>query len=242
MVSVASRPICLPTAVDPVKEIFCTSGLRVTALPTVAPAPLTTFTTPDGRAALSKHSIRTWACRVLFWLGLMTTVQPAASAEAVFPAMNHGLPFHGVSSPATPTGTLVMIALPFFSSKFSGLSRSLASRKNWRACWLNMAENARGAPYSATVIAIRSSIRSSSASAICCRYALRSSSVVPDQVGNAALAAAIARSASTASPSTERPISSPVAGLCTSTVSRPCESVNCPPMKCRLTVFMTGLS
>jgi hypothetical protein len=55
----------------------------------------------------------------------MTTAQPAASADAAFPQTNRGLPFHGVSRPATPTGTLVMVALPLVSPKVLRLEKIL---------------------------------------------------------------------------------------------------------------------
>jgi hypothetical protein len=52
MVSVASLLINLPTRVEPVKEIFWTSGLREIALQTGSPRAFTTLITPAGRPAL----------------------------------------------------------------------------------------------------------------------------------------------------------------------------------------------
>src|ERR1700738_3199714 len=84
--------------------------------------------------------------------------------------------------------------------------------------------------------AFRSSRRSVTASATFCSQALRSSSDVCDHAENAALAEAMARSASTASPMVTRPISSLFLGLRTSTTSLPCDSTNSPLMKCLVMV------
>src|SRR5258706_7652159 len=113
MVSAPSRMIFSPTAPEPVNEILATSGLRTSSAPTTLPRPVTTFKRPFGRLVSCSASSNTRVCSELNSLGLMTTVQPAATAEASFRQMNSVFAFHAVIRPATPTGSRVTVVLPF---------------------------------------------------------------------------------------------------------------------------------
>src|SRR5262245_24742588 len=70
----------LPTSVDPVKEIFRTTGFEVSSPPTSPAGPVTTLSTPFGRPARSASAARASAENGVCDAGLATTVQPAASA------------------------------------------------------------------------------------------------------------------------------------------------------------------
>ena len=112
IVAAPSRMIDSPTATEPVNEILSTFGLRTSSAPTTSPRPVTTFKRPFGSLASCRASISTWVCNALNSLGLMTTVQPAATAEASLRQMNSVFAFHAVISPATPTGSKVTVVLP----------------------------------------------------------------------------------------------------------------------------------
>src|SRR5262249_30116298 len=70
----------LPTSVDPVNEIFRTSGFAVSSPPTSAAEPVTTLSTPFGTPARSASAASASAENGVCEAGLATTVQPAASA------------------------------------------------------------------------------------------------------------------------------------------------------------------
>ncbi len=80
--SAARTAMRVPTAVDPVNAMHATRGSSTSAAPTSGP-PVTTFTTPAGRCASARSTIRSVANGVSSD-GLMTTVLPAASAGAIF--------------------------------------------------------------------------------------------------------------------------------------------------------------
>jgi hypothetical protein len=111
IVAAPSRIMVSPTATEPVNEILSTLGLRTSSAPTISPRPLTTFRRPFGSLASWRAWINTCVCNELNLLGLMTTVQPAATAEASFRQMNSAFAFHAVISPATPTGSNVTVVL-----------------------------------------------------------------------------------------------------------------------------------
>src|SRR6266481_6486501 len=94
IVAAPSRIIPSPTATEPVKEILSTSGLRTSSAPTTLPRPVTTFMRPFGRSASWRASTKTRVCSELNSLGLITTVQPAAMAEASLRQMNNAFAFH----------------------------------------------------------------------------------------------------------------------------------------------------
>ena len=73
---------------------------------------MTTLRRPFGSSASCRASINTCVCSALSSLGLMTTVQPAATAEASLRQMNSVFAFQAVIRPATPTGSKVTVVLP----------------------------------------------------------------------------------------------------------------------------------
>ena len=81
MVFAPSRMIDSPTATEPVNEILATSGLRTSSAATTLPRPVTTFRRPFGRLASCSASTNTRVWSELNSLGLMTTVQPAATGR-----------------------------------------------------------------------------------------------------------------------------------------------------------------
>src|SRR5690606_20529013 len=91
--------------VEPVKDILSMPECRDMASPMTPPSPVTTLTTPGGnKSAIS------WARRIedvgVNSEGLITTVQPAASAGAILMANINSGAFQAVIKPQTPTGSL----------------------------------------------------------------------------------------------------------------------------------------
>src|SRR5690606_27086729 len=72
-----------PVSVEPVNAILSTSSCAARSAP-ASPYPVTTLTTPAGSPASTRSSTRRNADREEFSDGLTTTVQPAASAGAIF--------------------------------------------------------------------------------------------------------------------------------------------------------------
>src|SRR5262245_28330115 len=70
----------LPISVDPVKEIFRTSGLAVSSPPISVADPVITLITPAGTPARSASEAMASAEKGVCDAGLTTTVQPAANA------------------------------------------------------------------------------------------------------------------------------------------------------------------
>jgi hypothetical protein len=98
----------------PVNDTLATSGWLLSSAPTTSPRPLTMLNKPGGRPALCSASVTTWVWVALISLGLITTVQPAASAVASLLQMKPALEFQGVISAATPTGSIVTSAVPIW--------------------------------------------------------------------------------------------------------------------------------
>src|SRR5690625_5559092 len=94
-----------PTPVDPVKEIFRSraSAIRV-ELRALESEVTTQLTTPRGSPASARIDIRARDVSGVFWAGLSTTVQPAASAGPSLRVPIDSGKFHGVISSDGPTG------------------------------------------------------------------------------------------------------------------------------------------
>ena len=84
--SAALRMMSLPTSALPVKAILRTFGCATSGAPAPGPSPVTMFTTPGGNPTASKSSASFRMLRGVCSAGLSTTVQPAASAGAIFQA------------------------------------------------------------------------------------------------------------------------------------------------------------
>ena len=95
-----------PVAVEPVKLTMSTRGSVESISPIVLSDDVITLSTPGGmsgqRAASSPSSA---ADHGVSGAPLSTTVQPAASAGAVFARLICVGKFHGVIAPTTPTGS-----------------------------------------------------------------------------------------------------------------------------------------
>ena len=94
-----------PTALEPVKEIFATSGCTVIGAPTRSPVPVMMLSTPGGRpisAAMTPSSSSTTG---VISDGFSTTVQPAASAGATFQEVVTSGKFQGTIRLAMPAGS-----------------------------------------------------------------------------------------------------------------------------------------
>ena len=219
-----------PTAAEPVKEILATSGLRTSSAPTTSPRPATTLQRPFGRFAACTHSSHTRVCRALISLGFMTTVQPAATAEASFTQRKNAFAFHGLIRPATPTGSRVTVVLPQLRVSGSSCSAFSAARNTSAPDCTIRPANWRTPPYSSTMTSVRSPMRAETALCRLRRISERSSFVVRPKLGNTCLAAAIARRASSSSASVTWAITSPLVGLTMSMTSRPWDATNAPSM------------
>ncbi len=95
--------IIRPTSVEPVNAILSMPGCSTIAAP-VRPSPFTTFSTPLGSPISSAISANAIAVSGVYSAGLITTVQPAASAGATFHANISSGKFQGIICPTTPTG------------------------------------------------------------------------------------------------------------------------------------------
>jgi hypothetical protein len=96
----------LPTAVEPVKLSLRTIGLLVSSPPIGLESPVTTETTPAGTPARSASTHMASAEYGVSSEGLITIVQPAASAGATLRAIMAVGKFHGVIAAVTPIGCL----------------------------------------------------------------------------------------------------------------------------------------
>ena len=97
----------LPTSVEPVKLILRTSGRSKKASAAGRAGPITRLATPGGRPASARHSNSPIRTRGVCSAGRLTTVQPTASAGAIFRLGSVIGKFQGVIVPTTPTGCLM---------------------------------------------------------------------------------------------------------------------------------------
>ena len=96
--------MALPVADSPTKATARIFGCSVAALPAVSPSPCTVFSTPAGSPASAAISASSVAVIGLHSAGLCTTVQPAASAGAIFHVASMNGVFHGVMAATGPSG------------------------------------------------------------------------------------------------------------------------------------------
>ncbi|MCY1402587.1 hypothetical protein D3C76_815060 [compost metagenome] len=105
MFCMAAMPTLRPTAVEPVNETLLISGCEARPPPTVAPPPVTRLNTPAGTPASKASSARRRAVSGVSLAGLITTVQPVASAGISFQMAIIIGKFHGTMPATTPTGS-----------------------------------------------------------------------------------------------------------------------------------------
>src|SRR5216684_449962 len=84
---------------------LATPGCRTSALPSVAPGPVTMFTTPSGTPASWQSSPKRIAVSGVQLAGFSTTVLPAASAGATFHDASSSGKFQGTIAATTPSGS-----------------------------------------------------------------------------------------------------------------------------------------
>src|SRR5258706_4025960 len=96
-----------PTSVEPVELILRTAGFDVNSPPISFALPVTMLITPLGTPARSASSASAKAEYGVCVAGLITTVQPAASAGAALRVIIAAGKFHGVIRPHTPIGCLI---------------------------------------------------------------------------------------------------------------------------------------
>ena len=89
---------------EPVNETRRINGWDTSAAPASSPMPWTTLNTPGGRPARSASPASSEHDSGDHSAGLRTTVQPAASAGAVFQVESMNGAFHGVITAAGPAG------------------------------------------------------------------------------------------------------------------------------------------
>ena len=103
----ASSSRCLPTGVDPVKEILRERGSRIIGRMTSSLLlVVTTLTTPAGRPACTRMSASARVDSGVSAAGLMTDVHPAAMAGPILRVPIAIGKFHGVMRMHGPTGCL----------------------------------------------------------------------------------------------------------------------------------------
>ena len=102
--------IFLPVTIPPVNATLSTSRLDASALPTVAPAPMTRLTTPLGKPTFSIISVIRIAESGVISDGFRIMALPAASAGASFQIAREIGKFHATISAQTPSGSRTVMA------------------------------------------------------------------------------------------------------------------------------------
>ena len=177
----------------------------MSALPASSPIPCTVFQTPGGRPTSCAISLSRLAVNGENSAGLCTTVQPAASAGAIFQVDSMNGVFHGVMIPTGPIGTrLVTFICPGQNIDFpSCASTALSAKKRKFSAPRNAAFDIKrkACPVSRHSIKAISSARSTIASAMRCSIFFRSTGAICDHSRNASREERAARSISAAVPS-----------------------------------------
>src|SRR5436305_9892131 len=104
MLRAAAEPIATAVSGDPVNDSRRRRGSATSAAPTSSPIPCTTFSTPGGKPASTARSASIEQDSGDHSAGFRTTVQPAASAGAVFQVESMNGAFQGVITAAGPLG------------------------------------------------------------------------------------------------------------------------------------------
>ena len=215
--SAANSATRLPARVEPVKLTMSTSGWLANTSPTTGPKPFTRLNTPAGRPASWMISAKIMALTGAISLGFKTTVQPAASAGAIFNVIWFKGKFQGVMQPTTPIGSRTTSEWPTFSSytKARATLAALPQLKTGPPTCTILASLI-GMPTSRAMAVAISSERAFKPATILSMKTQRSSTLKPDQAGNAARAAKTACAASSAVPCGTVAITSSVLASCTS--------------------------
>src|SRR5260221_4035638 len=224
-----------PVELSPTKPMALIAGCSVSALPASSPMPCTVLRTPSGRPACLASLVSRSAVTGDHSAGLWTTVQPAASAGAIFQVDNMNGVFHGVITPTGPIGTRVEM---FQCSSLGVLRPSLASahlsakkRKFSAARIAALAMKRWACPVSMHSSTAMSSARSSMASATRCRSFFRIAGPMSRKALKASDAAVAARSISSALPRATEASTEPSIGDLVSKVSPETDGTILPSIK-----------
>ncbi len=109
IVSAASLTRCLPTGIEPVKEILRISGLAIRCSEISPGMPKTRLSTPAGKPASAKARAISTAVPGVSSEAFRISEQPAPSAPAILRAGVIAGKFHGVKAAQMPTGSCVTI-------------------------------------------------------------------------------------------------------------------------------------
>jgi hypothetical protein len=102
-----------PTARLPVNDSLSTIGWLISASPVGSPGPVTMLSTPGGSPASVISAAGRSTAKVAYSDGLSTTVQPAASAGAIFCAASSSGAFHGTTAPTGSRSVKIMWSPPW---------------------------------------------------------------------------------------------------------------------------------
>src|SRR5713226_3094759 len=225
-----------PVELSPTKPIALMAGCSVSALPASSPMPCTVLSTPSGTPACFTSLASRSAVTGDHSAGLWTTVQPAASAGAIFQVESIKGVFHGVITPTGPIGTRVET---FQCSSLGMLRPSRASahlsakkRKFSAALIAALAMKRWAWPVSMHSSTAISSARSSMASATRCNNFFRMVAGMSRQGLNASAAAVAARSISSALPRATEASTAPSIGDFVSKVSPEIDGTILPSIMC----------
>lgn len=125
----AAAAIRRAVGTEPVKLMRRTSGWAARGAPTSSPYPCTRLKTPGGSPASCVMSARSEAVSGAHSEGLTTTVEPAASAGAIFQLASINGAFHGVMRTAGPAGSqLTWFVWPLVSKSSWARARSRSAK------------------------------------------------------------------------------------------------------------------
>src|ERR1700757_3869831 len=228
--------IAEPVALSPTKPIALMAGCSVSALPASSPKPCTVLSTPSGTPASLTILVRRWAVTGDHSAGLCTTVQPAASAGAIFQVESMNGVFHGVITPTGPIGTRVEIfqwsSLGILTPSRASAHLSAKKRRFSAARTAALAMKRCACPVSMHSSTAISSARSSIASATRCSSFRRIEADMSRQDLKASEAAVAARSISSAFPRATEASTPPSIGDFVSNVSPEIEATTLPSIVC----------
>src|SRR6185312_12156800 len=221
-----------PVALSPTKPIALIAGCSVSALPASSPKPCTVLSTPSGTPASFTSFVSRSAVTGDHSAGLCTTVQPAASAGAIFQVESMNGVFQGVITPTGPIGTRVEIfqcsALGVLRPSRASAHLSAKKRKFFAARIAALAINRCAWPVSMHSSTAMSSARFSIASATRCKSLRRIEAGMSRHDLKASAAAVAARSMSSALPRVTDASTEPSIGDLVSNVSPEIEGTALP--------------
>src|SRR5437762_6809744 len=225
-----------PVELSPTNPIALIAGCSVSALPASSPMPCTVLSTPSGTPACLTSFARRSAVTGDHSAGLWTTVQPAASAGAIFQVESMNGVFHGVITPTGPIGTRVEIfqcsSLGVLRPSLASVHRSAKKRKFSAARIAALAMKRCAWPVSMHSSTAISSARSSIASATRCSNFFRIAAGMSRQDLKASDAAVAARSTSSALPRATDASTAPSTGDLVSNVWPEIEGTTLPSIIC----------